>query len=301
MQALLLVILANIIWGAGSPIFKFSLEGVPPFVLAFLRFFIASFIFLPFLIKHFKNIRRGDWKHIFIGAFFGVFLNVLFFFIGLELSPSINANIIGSSGPLILYYLSLKILHEKPHEEMIKGILVSFLGIVIIIFAPLIASFSLQPADLKPFLGNLAFFVATLSGVFSTIENKKIIKRVNPYFMTGTQFLIGSIFFIPFFLSDLRNWSFSDLDFHGGVGIVYGIFFSSALAYFLLNFALKKLTAQETGIFSYVAPIAAILVAYPLLGEAPDIFFIVGSFFVALGIFIAERHPSVKKHKKKHF
>jgi len=45
MPGILAIIIAEVIWGAAPPIFKYSLQEVPPFTLAFIRFFTASFIF----------------------------------------------------------------------------------------------------------------------------------------------------------------------------------------------------------------------------------------------------------------
>ena len=39
MNAILALVIANIIWGAASPIFKYALTDIPPFTLAFIRFF----------------------------------------------------------------------------------------------------------------------------------------------------------------------------------------------------------------------------------------------------------------------
>ena len=53
MSGILAILIANIIWGAAPPVFKYALEGIPPFILAFIRFFSASLIFLPFIFKGF--------------------------------------------------------------------------------------------------------------------------------------------------------------------------------------------------------------------------------------------------------
>jgi drug/metabolite transporter (DMT)-like permease len=90
--------------------------------------------------------------------------------------------------------------------------------------------------------------------------------------------------FVPFVLGEIQNISVDDFTFRSWIGIIYGIFFSSALAYFANNYALTKMSASKIGMFHYVMPIASLLVAVPLLGEMPDVFFIVGSILVAIGV-----------------
>ncbi|EKE12839.1 MAG: hypothetical protein ACD_13C00135G0001, partial [uncultured bacterium] len=60
-QAILALIVANIIWGAASPIFKLSLQNIPPFTLAFLRFFLGS-ILLIFVVGKKIFIQISSWK-----------------------------------------------------------------------------------------------------------------------------------------------------------------------------------------------------------------------------------------------
>ena len=87
---------------------------------------------------------------------------------------------------------------------------------------------------------------------------------------------------------ELQQWSFSLLDYRGWIGIIFGVIFSSAIAYSLYNYGISKIDAQEVGIFGYIDPIIAILIAVPLLHEYPTLYFYMGTFFVFIGIVIAE-------------
>ena len=66
-------------------------------------------------------------------------------------------------------------------------------------------------------------------------------------------------------------------------------------------YGMSKIETQEVGVFTYIDPVIAVLIAMPLLGEYPTPTFFIGSLFVFLGIFIAERrlhwHPF---HRIKH-
>jgi drug/metabolite transporter (DMT)-like permease len=97
--AVFALIATNIIWGVAFPIYKWSLENVEPFTLAFLRFFIAAFIILPFVINK-LTIQKEDYLRIGAIALTGVSLTVSFWFLGLQTAISINAPIIGSTGPI---------------------------------------------------------------------------------------------------------------------------------------------------------------------------------------------------------
>ena len=129
-KAVLALIGANLIWGAASPIFKFALQNISPFTLAFIRFYGASLILLIISYPRLKIAKKDTLKLILL-SIFGVSIHISFYFLGLRLSPSINAPIISASGPVFLYIASIFILHEKPHSlsyhENTLAILPSFI------------------------------------------------------------------------------------------------------------------------------------------------------------------------------
>ena len=73
---------------------------------------------------------------------------------------------------------------------------------------------------------------------------------------------------------ELQQWSFALLDSRGWVGIIFGVVFSSAIAYTLYNYGISKLEAQEVGIFTYIDPVIAVLLAIPLLQRIPHPLFL---------------------------
>ncbi len=282
-KAILALIIANIIWGAASPIFKLALQNFPPFSLAFLRFFGGMLILLPFVWQNLR-VEKKDWLNLFFLSFFGISINITFFFLGLKQAPSINAPIIASSGPIFLYLFSIIFLREKPNLRVLLGLIVSLAGVIVIVSQPLF-----DEGFGGNFIGNMFFVLATLGAVGHAIFSKKIIPKYQPITITFWSFWIGMVTFIPFFLWEMVNSDpFSRLDYRGIVGIIYGIIFSSTLAYFLFEWGIKKIPAQESGLFTYIDPLVAIVIAIPLLRETITPVFILGSLLVFSGIIIAE-------------
>ncbi len=302
MSPVLALIITNAIWGGAAPIFKFALTNIPPFTLAFVRFFFASFLFIPFILKtNVQKITFRDWFQILLGSFFGIFINITFFFWGLQRSESINAPIIASTGPLFIFLFSVIFLREKPRKRVLGGMLISFLGALLIIVSPVV--FGGEKANVAAFEGNLMFVLATLGYVLSPIFLKKVLKKINPYFVSFVGFLFSALIFLPLAINEQSVWSLSKLNLAGITGIIYGVFFSSAVAYFLFYYGLSKIPAQEVGIFTYLDPVTAILIAAPLLQEYPNVYFIIGSVLVFGGILISEGrlhyHPILKLIKRR--
>ncbi len=299
MNPVLALIIANVIWGMASPIFKFSLTNIPPFTLAFIRFFFAGLIFVPFVINKWQSLTVHQWIEIILVGFFGVTINISFFFLGLGKTESINAPIIASSGPIFIYLLSILFLKEKPKLKVFSGMIIALLGVLTIILSPILL-------DGKTFVlgaieGNLFILLATFGSVLQTVFGHDVLKKVSAIQVSAITFLFGSLTFIPFIPKEFASWDISFLNIAGITGIIFGIFFSSALAYFLFYYGISKLKAQEVGIFTYIDPVAAIIVAAPLLHEYPNLFYIFGSVMIFGGIYLAEGrihwHPFHKLRK----
>jgi len=159
-------------------------------------------------------------------------------------------------------------------------------GVFLIILSPLIL-------DGKKFVfraieGNLFILIATFGSVLQAVFGHGVLKKVNALQVSAITFLFGSLTFIPFIPKELAIWDISFLNFAGLTGIIYGVFFSTALAYFLFYYGVSKLNAQEVGIFTYIDPLAAIVVAGPLLNEYPNLFYLIGGVLIFGGIYFAE-------------
>lgn len=288
MNPVLALIITNVIWGAAPPIFKFALTNIPPFTLAFIRFFFASLLFFPFILNYdFKKMSRTDWKDTVIASFVGITLGISFFFMGLEKAPSINLSILGSSTPIFLFLFSVFILREVPKLKVFLGMLLSFLGVLAIIFLPLLTQQLSEPTK-NTIEGNLLFIAAVICITAHPILLRNVVRRVNVYVVTFLGFLISGISFFPLMLWESKSWNFSNVTSTGWVGIIFGTLLSSGLAYFLFNYGIARIKIQEVGLFAYMDPVVSILIAAPLLGEHPDIYFFIGAVLVFGGIFLAE-------------
>lgn len=281
--AVLALILANIIWGASFPIYKWSLEVIPPFTFSFLRFFLGALIILPFVIKA-LGVERKDIPKLILVSIVSVTIQIPLLFFGLELSPSINAPIIISSGPIFLIIASVIFLKEKLNYKVLIGTLVSLLGVLAIILRPFLEDGFTQFGV----LGNFLIFAATLCGVVQALILKEITARNSPLTVTFWMFLIGSLPLLPAVLWESQSFSLTQINSQGLIGLTYGVILAAVLAHYFLAFGIKYIRASEVGVFTYVDPIATIVVAVPLLHEVITFPYLIGAALVFLGIFIAE-------------
>lgn len=295
--AILALMGTNIIWGASVPIFKWSLQDMPPFTFAFIRFLLASLFILPFTMHRLK-ITRQDIISLFVLAFVGFFVHIGLLLVGLKISSSLNASIITTAAPVFLIIGSMIFLKEKVRLGVILGTILSLIGVIVIILRP-IFDVGLDGT----ISGNILFVISTLSFVAYTFLLKNYSTHLKTTTVTFYMFAFSTLMFLPLFLMESASHNlFEFITFQSMFGILFGALLTSVAGYLFYNFAIRYIKASETGIFLYMDPIVTILVAIPLLGEKLTSFFLFGTLLVFVGIFIAERrihyHPLHRLRKK---
>jgi drug/metabolite transporter (DMT)-like permease len=286
-KAFLALIIANIIWGAAAAIFKLSLQNIPPFTLAFWRFFLGAIIILIFMGKKVSlNLaNRHDGILLFLYGFLGITLNIIFFFQGLRLTFAINSPVISSAQPILTLFFALLFLHEAFKLKKFVGMIFGTIGIIVIVLEPLL----LRGVD-GSILGNIYLVIATLAAVGQTIVGKKILGKYNPWAFTFWAFLVGAASFLPLALYEYASTPhlYTLLDWRGYLGVAYGAIFSSTLGYGLFAWGLSKISATDTAMFAYVDPIVGTFAGAVLLHEPITTPFLLGSLLIFGGIFLAE-------------
>lgn len=293
MNPFLAIIIANIIFGTTSPIMKMGLTEIPPALLGFIRFASAALILAPFAISRWNPLSRKNWMILILAGICGVGIHIGLFFLGLQLTQSIVGPVIASSGPVILYAMSLVFLKEKFMLRKFNGMLVALAGVLVIVLAPL----ALNGTEVhhQQTLGNVLIFLATIFGILHSLLIKKITEKISAIQMSVIVFVTGSLCFLPFTFGEIQNWSIESVTAKGWFALLFGSIFVCVGGYTLFHYALTKIDASDVGMFTYMDPVIALVVAWPLLGEKPDIFYFLGSVLVFGGIYIAERrihwHP----------
>ena len=138
-SAFLALFVASVIWAFATPILKLTLQTIPPFTLAFIRFFIANLIMFPlfFINKGWKKIDVKDIKTICISGILGITLNIGLLFIGATLTNGIHISILLGTEAAFIILAAAIFLKEKLNIQTIIGVVISFLGTLFIIGEPL--------------------------------------------------------------------------------------------------------------------------------------------------------------------
>lgn len=284
-SAIILVLIATLLWGGTPPIMKLTLQEVPTFSLAFIRMSIASIILGTLLYRKLK-VKKEDIPQFIKAAITGTSLNLTFFFFGLKLAPAINAALLVGSVPIFTILAAHVFLKEKMSLKLIAASTVAFIGVVVIIGKP--------ETNTSPLLiiGNILLLLSSLAWVFHEIVAKKLLKVYDGGTVAFYTTAIGALTFLPMTIFEFAKdptW-INNVSTKGYAGILYGIIFASCIAYWAWQKGLSKLGAGQASFFFYLDPISGAILSIVLLGEKLTTSLIIGGILIALGVILAEAH-----------
>lgn len=147
---------------------------------------------------------------------------------------------------------------------------------------------------LKNLLGNIMLLLATTSWVAHEIISKKLLKKYPGETVAFVTMAIGGIIFLPLALWEtLANPTWIQaLSTQSVLGILYGIGFSSLLAYWVWQKGLSLLPAGEASFFFYLDPVSGATLSILLLGEKITPALVAGGILILSAVILAE-------HKRK--
>ena len=227
----------------------------------------------------------SDWRLLFFYTCTGITINIIFFFLGIQRTLALNAPVIASAQPLLVFLIAPIFLKEIVTRKKIIGMILGTIGVAAIVLEPLY--YAGIDGDI---IGNMFIVIATFGAVISTLVGRTLFQRHNPLTLIFWAFIIGALTFLPLAVFEYGKnpLIYAQFDTRAFIGIIFGAVFSSALAYSLFCWGLSKIPASEASMFIYIDPIAGTILSYFMLHEPITIPFVIGALFIFGGIFIAE-------------
>lgn len=254
---------ANIMWGLMSPFAKLVMLGgtVTPLVVTDLRIFGAMILFwtTSFFQKS-EPVDPKDMVRLFGASLLGIVFNQGCFIFGVGLTTPGEASIITTSMPLWVMILAAFILKEPVTGKKLMGIAAGAGGALLLI----LGSRHSTTSGNSGIWGDLLVLTAQLSYAFYIVLYKNFVSRYSLVTIMKWMFTYAFICALPFSARDLMNTDWLALD-SVEIGslafIVVGATFGS---YLLVTIGQKHLRPTVTGMYNYIQPIIACIVAISL-------------------------------------
>lgn len=285
----LLSVLAIVLWGM-SYIWSDRLIalGVPISYFVPLRIFVAGIILLLFniLTKEFRLIARKDiWKFLLLA----LFEPLIYFFCetyGIKEtgSPTISAMIIAS---VPIFSVGVGALFFKERISILNGfgIAVTLAGICLV----LLKQGGDEGVPQNFILGVVLLMIAVFSEVGHASLTKLLADGYKPQVIVMYQFLIGTVYFLPFFLTrGIENFDARLVSWEVLEPILCLAVLCSSLAFSLWAMAIKKLGVGKSSVFLAMMCVATALVAEVIGREHLSLFQWLGVLIAVLGIVLSQ-------------
>lgn len=259
LQAHLALFIVNVLYGASHVLAK----GVMPDYLTpsvFILFRVAGATLLFWLVLSLtksKPIERKDFPLIALCGLFGVAINQLFFFHGLNLSSAINSGIIMALNPIMVVILSFFLFKELLTSLKITGITLGAVGAILLTLKA-----SSHVGDSR--LGDLFLFLNALSYAIYLVLAKPLMKKYSPIQVITWVFTFGLIFVLLFppTLSELSQTNFQRISTEIWWKITYVVIGVTFFTYLLTIFGLKYLSATVSSAYIYTQPVMVMLFTF---------------------------------------
>ena len=262
---------------------------VQPFGFIMLRVTGAALLFWIFSILGPKQkIEKRDWGRLVVCSIFGMVINMLAFFKGLQLSTPINSSVLVTVTPIIVVILSALLIREKITWQKASGILMGFVGALLLI---LMGSEIRQDAPNIP-LGNTLLIVnATAYGTYLILV-KKLIEKYHPFTLMKWLFTIAVVINSPITFNEVAAIQWSLIPPQAYAAIAFVIIGTTFLTYLFNVFALTQLKASSVSAFTYLQPLIGILFALGTGKDSLNTIKIMAAFLVLAGVYLASRRPT---------
>jgi drug/metabolite transporter (DMT)-like permease len=282
----ILIILAffsiYVIWGSTYLLNKIAVNELPPFLLAGIRFTVASiliFIIAKFMGKSIAISGRQLKNTIIAGFLFLSFGNGVVVW-ALKYVDSGFAALEISAQPLIILLL-MRILQGKKIQPMpIIGVVLGFIGIYLLVSQKQIMS------QENSIVGILMIFVCMLSWGYGSLFVGKADLPRNFFVNTGYQMLTGGIMLLIASAIFNEEWT-SPIEWSSSVqfSMLLLIVFGSIVAFTSFNYLLKVVSPEKVATSTYVNPIIALILGWYFLDEQITLQSIVAAAILLTGVY----------------
>jgi len=289
--ALIAVFLVQVIYGFTFTFANDVIDGgfIRPFGFIFLRVLGAAILFwILSLFTPKQKIDSKDYITFFLASIFGIALNMLTFFKGLEFTTPIHASVIMTVVPIVVLVLSAFFLKERITGLKIIGIILGFSGAIVL---SVYGKAALSGDNIL--LGNFLVFINAVSYSIYLIIIKKITSKYHPFTFIKWLFLFGLILVSPFGYNEFSQVDWSSFTPYILFSVIFVVVGATFITYLLNPLALRHLKASTVSTFLYIQPVIASVFALLMGSDTMNTVKFVAAILIFSGVYLVTKRPKL--------
>lgn len=286
--SLALLFVTPAFWTVNYLIARLYVGEIEPHALALLRWSVALCILLPFCVGEIRRawpLTPQERREFLLMGAFGMWICGAFVYIAGQTTSSVNIGLLYALSPVLISYASAKLLKEPFGWVQSLGVGLALLGMVWVVMKGDLS----QLATLQFTPGDIWILVCVVSWTLYSLRLKGVPTRFSAVARLSLITAGGILVLIPFTIIEAAltpNWTITPLGFW--YVLLVGVF-PGVGAYVCYSYMQQHLGAARTSVVLYFGPIYAALAGWALLGEAPEIFHLVGGVAILCGVYLVNR------------
>jgi len=283
----LLLILVSLVWAGSFIVVDVTTKQMDPIDLGFLRFLVATplMFLLAILRKKPLAIPKKELPWLIVLGLTGVTFLYLFQFLGIHLTNAPTASVLINTNVIFIAILSGVFLHEILTKKRIAGIVLSFFGVVLIMFSDL--STQEITFDNLFFIGGILMLLSAFCWALYSLVGKRLLRTYDEFVITTYAFGFGTLFYLPFVLLHIGP-VLQQTSLDGWLAVLYLALTCSLFGYLGWYYALKNIDASKAAVFLNFIPLFTILMSF-FLGTNFSWFFLLGAGLIIYGVYLTQR------------
>ncbi|MDE7442717.1 MAG: DMT family transporter [Muribaculaceae bacterium] len=259
------MLVANVVWGAMSPVTKDLLlsETITPAALSAIRIAGGAALFwlftliLPARMIPSEKIDRADWPMIILASVLMISANQGLFILGIGYTSPIDSSVMSALTPVITMVLAALLIHQPITMLKAVGVILGLGGAVIMVLANATGSAIAS----NPMLGDSLCLAAQFCAALYYVKFVNIIKRYSPFTMMKWMFTFASLTYVPCIMPWVLEVDFRTLPTKIWFELAYIICLATFLAYLLIPYSQRYLRPSVIAMYNYLQPATAALLA----------------------------------------
>lgn len=279
-----------IFWGASFAGAKIALEQASPLMVMFLRFVFSLIILLPvaFFCGELKLPSAKQALVLAFMGFMGFFFHIGIQTVAMQTSGSATANWQMAAAPAITAMLASVFLKEKLRRDAAAGIVLAFVGVMLVLGLGTSGASGLAAYTFGDFLISLS----VLNWAAFMVLTRLMVRNdsFGPVFTIFWEMFFAVVLSIPALwlmgekLSVVSSFSLSTWSALAMLG-----FLCSGIAYVFWYYAASRLPIAQLMVFQFLQPFIGVLVAYFVIGERFTLWLFSGGALIIFGVWLVNR------------
>ena len=286
------LIVMSFVWGLNFTAVKGALADFQPLTFNAIRFGTSSLFLLGVLWLRERSIgvKRKDLARFVVLALIGNTAYQLFFINGIALTTATNSALILATTPIFIIVFGAFLNVEKVTSRIVQGVILSFLGVVMIVLG---AGNSLTFSD-QSLLGDLLIVANPICWSIYTVLSKPMLKEYSPLKLTAVTMAIGAVPLVIVATPSIGTQNWAAISINAWLGLAFSAFLAIGLGYVIWYTGVSRIGSARTSLYDNLVTVFAVASAWILLSESMTAVQIVGAVLVFVSLYVVRRKTRLK-------